>query len=433
MPPEPTADPLRRSGKSSNRPANDENDGLSMTPVPPLDAPAAAGPASPSGRAVVLTPPGSAAIAVIRVVGPGVPAFLARHFTKKPHLGRAVHGDLREGDRVIDDPVVVLVRDDAADLNLHGGPWVLTATLDLLARNGFEVAAGPSADGPLPDEAVDPPPAGTGNVGDGTGATAAADDPIWREVLAYLPLARTELAVRALLAQPAAWAGLLATRPSAEQARRMLADRTMDRLLSPPRVAIVGPANVGKSTLANQLFGRERSITADLPGTTRDWVGEVADVGGVAVMLVDTPGLRPTDDPIERAAIERSRGQVESADVVAVVLDAARAMDAEQRAAVDEHPAAVVVANKVDRPAAWDAAAELAGREVVRVVATTGEGVADLQAAVLRRLGCADLDPAKPRCWTERQRGELKEWAGVQEDVLGPGRAPPSPAERGRG
>ncbi len=119
--------------------------------------------------------------------------------------------------------------------------------------------------------------------------------------------------------------------------------------------------------------------------------------------------------------------------MVVVVIDAARPMDAEQRAAVDGHPAAVVAANKVDRPAAWDAGAELAGREVVRVVATAGEGVADLQSAILRRLGCADLDTAKPRCWTERQRGVLAEWIGVPEAAADAGRAPPSPAGRGRG
>ena len=58
-------------------------------------------------------------------------------------------------------------------------------------------------------------------------------------------------------------------------------------------VAIVGPPNVGKSTLANRLFGQARSITADQPGTTRDWVGGVADIVGLAVTLVDTPGVPP--------------------------------------------------------------------------------------------------------------------------------------------
>src|SRR6185503_2714425 len=95
-------------------------------------------------------------------------------------------------------------------------------------------------------------------------------------------------------------------------------------MLHPPRVAIVGEANVGKSTLANQLFAQERSITADLPGTTRDWVGEVANVDGLPVTLVDTPGVRETADEVEREAIARSGEQVAAADLILLVLDATR-------------------------------------------------------------------------------------------------------------
>src|SRR5206468_1554210 len=117
-----------------------------------------------------------------------------------------------------------------------------------------------------------------------------------REMLAHLPLARTELAVRTLLAQPAAW--------QREKCKTMLSailgDVALHHLLHPPRVAIIGSANVGKSTIANQLFGQERSITADLEGTTRDWVGEIANIDGLAVMLIDTPGIRQTSDAIER-------------------------------------------------------------------------------------------------------------------------------------
>ena len=126
-----------------------------------------------------------------------------------------------------------------------------------------------------------------------------------REMLAALPLARTDLGVRTLLAQRRHGAEAMSTLYAAAIGR-ILADRSLDHLLHPPRVAIVGAPNVGKSTLANQLFAQERSITADLPGTTRDWVGEIANIDGLAVTLVDTPGVRDTADAIEREAIDRS-------------------------------------------------------------------------------------------------------------------------------
>src|SRR5204863_10052028 len=132
---------------------------------------------------------------------------------------------------------------------------------------------------------------------------------------------RTEPGVRMLLAQPAAWQDFIASRPSPDSTRRVLDDRCLSRLLHPPRVAIVGAPNVGKSTLANQLFAQRRSITADVPGTTRDYVGEIANIDGLPVMLFDTPGVRDTADPIEAAAIEHSSDVVRDADLILLVMD----------------------------------------------------------------------------------------------------------------
>jgi small GTP-binding protein len=225
-------------------------------------------------------------------------------------------------------------------------------------------------------------------------------------------LARTEEALRALLAQPAAWAGMLARPPAPDEVGRALADRGLWWLLHPPRVAIVGVPNVGKSTLANQLFAQERSIVADLPGTTRDWVGEVANVDGLAVTLVDTPGVRDTVDEIERRAIERSGRVVAGADLVLVVLDASRPA-AQQRALPQAHPDAIVVLNKYDLlPSAPDASSAFL-RDAgwtgahVRTTATTGAGISDLRRAVRQRFDLTDAPIDRPRWWTHRQRDVL--------------------------
>lgn len=336
----------------------------------------------------LLTPPGAAAIAVLRITGAGVVPFLGRHFSRPLSRGRCVHGTLSDerGD-VIDDPVVVLAPDgDFVDVNLHGGAWVVQAVTDLAKRARFR--ASPNATG------------------------ADADGELERELLEALPLARTELALRALLTQPQAWAGLRARtpmggyRPSPELARELqsvMEDRCLDHLLHPPRVAIVGAPNVGKSTLANQLFAEERSITADLPGTTRDWVGEIANVDGLAVMLVDTPGVRETPDPLEREAISRSRREVQGADLVLLVLDATRPLEPEQTLLREAYPDALTVVNKVDGPTAWDVS-ELHG---IRTVASTGQGVDQLRDAIRRRFGCWELDETRPRAWTDRQRSLL--------------------------
>src|SRR5574344_372798 len=85
--------------------------------------------------------------------------------------------------------------------------------------------------------------------------------------------------------------------------------------------AIIGAPNAGKSSLLNALVGYDRAIVTDLPGTTRDTVEEKAVVGGVLLRLIDTAGIRETDDAVERLGVERSRRAVESADLVIVVAD----------------------------------------------------------------------------------------------------------------
>src|ERR1700689_4305401 len=96
-------------------------------------------PAIAANRAVLLTAPGSAAIAVVRLLGPGVQTFLRQHFSRQIQLAQCFHGELSDGARIIDDPVVVLISPEAADVNLHGGPWVVKSMLELARAGGFEI------------------------------------------------------------------------------------------------------------------------------------------------------------------------------------------------------------------------------------------------------------------------------------------------------
>jgi tRNA modification GTPase len=338
-------------------------------------------------RAILLTPSGAAALAVVRVSGPLADAFLRTHFSREPSPGQLVHGELRDGETIIDDPVVVLSPDrDWADIALHGGTWVVHATLALARRFGFEVFGDHAPHTPVPREAVD------------------ATTELEREILSHLPLATTELAIRALLAQDRVWRSLQnrAELLSRDEIESILADRALLHLLHPPRVTIIGAPNVGKSTLANRLFAQERSITADLPGTTRDWVGELANLDGLAVELVDTPGMRETSNDIERRAIAASREQVRAADLVVLVVDASRPDDPDQRVLLEQYAAtSLVVRNKVDLAGASEFG-------TIETIATTGQGLDALVGAIKERFRCAALDLDRPRWWTPRQRAILE-------------------------
>jgi small GTP-binding protein len=328
----------------------------------------------PENIATLLTPPGVGAIAVLRLAGAAAVDFVRLHFSRALAQGRCVHGELRDGDQVIDDAVAVMVHDGkAVDLCVHGGAWVVKAVLELARRGGFQIVQ---------------------DIASGVDA----EDLLELEMLAAVPLAKTELALRVLLAQPLAW------KAPAIDARAVLADGSLWWLLHPPQVAIVGAANVGKSTLANQLFAQERSITADLPGTTRDWVGEIANLDGLAVRPVYTPGIRATTDAIENQAIARSGGVIEQSDWVVLVLDASRALEGEQETLLKRWPTALRVINQVDRAAAWD----LREIDAVQTVAIRGHGVDELRNKIREHFGIRDEATANPKWWTLRQREILE-------------------------
>jgi tRNA modification GTPase len=96
-------------------------------------------------------------------------------------------------------------------------------------------------------------------------------------------------------------------------------------------LAIVGPPNAGKSSLLNALLGEERAIVSDVPGTTRDVIEETFAIDGVPVRVLDTAGLRASDDAIERIGIDRARRALDAAAVALVVIDGSRALDADAR------------------------------------------------------------------------------------------------------
>lgn len=328
------------------------------------------GPATNTVR--ILTAAGASALAAVRFSGPAVREFLEQRFSKPTVVGRCVHGELRDDQGVIDDPVCVLNRDGSVDVTLHGNPWIVDLVLTLARTHGF--AEGDAT---------------------GRGEKRTIDD----DIEDALPHVRTERAARTLLAQREAWSRADPRSWTDAERAAIASDRSLFHLLHPPTVAIVGLPNAGKSTLANALFGQRRSIVSDVAGTTRDWVGELADLGGLVVTLVDTPGLRETPDAIEREAIARSATPVAAADVVVVLLDATRD-DADQRSLAARFDRPILAANKTDVAAAPP--------DAIPLVARDGVGVDRLIAAIHDRLGLNDRPIDAPRVWTARQLDALR-------------------------
>ncbi len=359
---------------------------------------------------------GRAAVAVLRLSGPGCGAVLdvlcGRPAPRRASL-RALRDPGAEGAGAVLDRALVLwmpgpgsyTGEDCAELQLHGGVAVVAAVTAALARLGVR----PAAPGEFTRRAVL-----AGRMGvleaEGVADLVAAEDEAqrrqalrqiegglgrrltgWAERLRVV-LAQQEALIdfpdedlpaeveAVLLAEVAALAG---------EMRQGLADgaageRVRDGLV----VAVAGAPDVGKSSLVNALAEREVAIVAAGPGTTRDVLEVALDIGGVRVALLDTAGLRDTADPVEAEGVRRARARAAAADLVIEVRDARAAADRGQGTGQGEDgtgetvpagdggrkPAVIVVLNKADLDGGRAAGAGL------RVSARTGLGVAALRA-----------------------------------------------------
>jgi tRNA modification GTPase len=389
-----------------------------------------------NAQAMLLTPRAVGAIAVIALTGPD--AKRALETLTGPitiQSGRMRRAVFVVQGAPLDDGLVVCVGDDHFEIHLHGSLAIVESVLAALAAAGVTVqAAGAPAGSALAVRLT----------------TAPWNTGLHAQILQALPQAQSETALRLLAAQADSGLGAWARRWQARlddgaclwqfhAAAQWVLDRScsLDRLLKPARVVLVGAPNAGKSTLVNALLGRAVSVTSALAGTTRDWVDATALLrvgdpsarpGAEAAPLelpitwVDTAGLRPSTDPLEQVAMERTIAQLRTADVVFVVLDATvppeRALGPwlERIEAVSCGGAARkvrIVANKIDAatpppglvPPEW-------GGRILGVSALRQTGLAELLDDVVAALGLGGLAgnfaPAEPWAFTPTLREDLR-------------------------
>ena len=156
-------------------------------------------------------------------------------------------------------------------------------------------------------------------------------------------------------------------------------------------VAILGKPNVGKSSLFNVLINTARAIVTDIPGTTRDTIDELINIAGVPINLVDTAGIRQTDDPVEKEGVQRSRDIVTKAEFLLVMFDASQALnddDIQLLQIANSHPA-ILILNKTDlkniiKP--QDLSKHCPDRKVVQTSIIKEKGVEQLKTAIQEEL-----------------------------------------------
>ncbi len=287
-------------------------------------------------RASLITPPGQGGIGIIAVCGSGAAEVIDRVFAGTRRgageipTGALAHGVVRRGDDVVDEVIVAHLPDADGlarfEVNCHGGAAAVRAVMGCLESAGASLA----------------PHDGVGGASDGDPLSARS---IRAAALAALPNAPTRLAVTMLLHQAAG--ALARAAASADRSALLVMAPLGLALLNPPRVALLGPPNAGKSTLLNTLLAEERVIVHHEPGTTRDIVSDTVGIRGVPFLLMDTAGIRHSDDEIERHAVRRATGLAADCDVALVLFDIRERPDA-ALAALPTDARVILVANKCD-------------------------------------------------------------------------------------
>ncbi len=155
------------------------------------------------------------------------------------------------------------------------------------------------------------------------------------------------------------------------------------------KLALIGRPNVGKSSLFNSLLGRDRAIVTHLPGTTRDTLNETFSINGIPIDLIDTAGIRETEDLVEKLGVEKTRSAISEADFVIAVLEINTSLSPEERELLDQFPVNIFAVNKSDL--GGDVSEELISylaerATTLRVSALTGEGVEELKQFIHQQL-----------------------------------------------
>jgi hypothetical protein len=320
------------------------------------------------------TPHGVGAVAVVELVGDVTPALTAL-------CGRDVEvGGLRVREfGGIDAGLVARLAPERAQLMPHGGTRIVERLAEWLSSRGANWI-----DDPLAMRAeLDP-----------TDLFPEAATPIEALALATLARAASPLALKPLLAQGDRWIAHGNAPLTAEDVAR---SARLMRLVDPARVVLVGAPNAGKSSLSNALLGRDASIVSPEAGTTRDAVSARIDLAGLVVEWFDLPGVRETEDSIEREAIGLAQTLLRDADlVISLAAPGIPWLDLPR-------PADVRVYAKIDSAEAASDGAR--ARADIALSAHTGAGLVVLREAIRERLvPKTDRDNTRPWMFDPRVR-----------------------------
>ena len=330
--------------------------------------------------AAIATAPGTGGIGIIRMSGPDAAAILMRVFRPAgknqaiPESHRLVYGKLTDGEQIIDECMAVIMRaprsytrEDVAEIQLHGGRYVINKALELCLKAGARLAeAGEFTRRAFLNGRVDLSQAESVMElisARGEQEHRAAVRQLNGGASSFVRKFSDELyGLQAGLAACIDYPEEISDEEGAGSLKEGLEklidglEKAMDEhasrlIYQGLQVALIGRPNVGKSSLLNALLGEDRAIVTNIPGTTRDTVHGEMTLNGFRVQLTDTAGIHETNDPVERIGVARSEKARREADASLLILDGSQPLGADDLELLRSFSGeGAVVINKTDLP-----------------------------------------------------------------------------------
>lgn len=366
--------------------------------------------------AAISTAAGEGGVGIVRVSGPDAPSIARRVFRRGSNgdfeSHRFYYGTIVDFDtgQVVDEAMAVLMvrprsytREDVLEIQCHGGYLVTRRVLELVLAAGARLAEpgeftrraflNGRIDLVQAEAVIDVIRAKT----DAALALAQRQRQGW--LSQRLDMVMTELRQALALVEafidfpeddidPAAQDALTVhARKAAETVAELIAGFDEGRVLREGvAVLIAGKPNVGKSSLLNTLLQEKRAIVTSVPGTTRDIIEEVVNIRGLPLRMIDTAGIRETEDIVEKEGVRLTLEKIPEADLVLLVIDGSRPLDNDDWMilAALTGKRIILVENKCDLPRAVQIPDELAQVPTVRVSTSRDHGIDELRNAIFQ-------------------------------------------------